>query len=173
MIKTLKYIGILVIFWSCKDQATKQQQVAKKPEMYITTKHTAFLPLLKTSKKGIGAWNEYTQVSEKLQKFLTISATEALDEALQLSDNIKKLKDSIRPKELQNASFKTRIHVLENEALRLKDMTYIVSISAKEVNHQVDKILEAFSATNSKINTVYSQLEVEKEILLKEEITKQ
>jgi hypothetical protein len=61
-------------------------------------------------------------------------------------------------------SFRTRVNVLENETLRLKDMTFIPAITANEVNTQVDKILAAFSATNSKINTVYSQLEVEQDI---------
>lgn len=61
-------------------------------------------------------------------------------------------------------SFRTRVNVLENETLRLKDMTFIPAITANDVNTQVDKILAAFSATNSKINTIYSQLEVEQDI---------
>jgi len=87
-----------------------------------------------------------------------------LNNAIQLSEVVKFLKDSIRPTELLNLSFRTRVNVLENEALRLKDMTFITAITAKEVNVQVDKIIAAFSATNSKINTIYSQLEVEKDI---------
>jgi uncharacterized membrane protein len=82
------------------------------------------------------------------------------------------MKDSIRPKELINSSFRTRVNVLENEALRLKDMTFINAVTSKEINLQVDKIMAAFSATNSKINTVYSQLEVEKEIQLDNEASK-
>lgn len=74
------------------------------------------------------------------------------------------MKDSIRPEELINLPFRTRINVLDNEALRLKDMTFIPAITANEVTAQVEKIIAAFSATNSKINTVYTQLEVEKDL---------
>lgn len=164
--KVLPILLFVAVTLSCKDKTVKTQEI-KKPEMYTVTKHSKFLPLLKISESNITNWKEYKKVSNSLKKFFAIKATEALDNAIELSKEIKLLKDSIRPKELQNLSFKTRLNVLENEVLRLKDMTYITSITAKEVNNQVDKILSAFSATNSKINTVYSQLEVEKEILIK------
>ncbi|MDG1529447.1 MAG: hypothetical protein P8I51_00260 [Polaribacter sp.] len=132
--------------------------------MNIVQKHDVPLNLEKQSINKIENWNEYQSVTENLELFSSISPSEALNNAIKLSEVVKFLKDSIRPKELINLSFRTRVNVLENETLRLKDMTFIPAITANEVNTQVDKILAAFSATNSKINTVYSQLEVEQDI---------
>lgn len=132
--------------------------------MNIVQKHDVVLNLEKLSINKIENWNEYQSVTENLAQFSSISPSEALNNAIKLSEVVKFLKDSIRPKELINLSFRTRVNVLENETLRLKDMTFIPAITANEVNTQVDKILAAFSATNSKINTIFSQLEVEQDI---------
>lgn len=154
----------LIVLLSCKNKTTKQEAVVQKSDKNILQKHDVILDLDKTSKAKITNWKEYQNTSENLKFFANISANEALNNAILLSKNIKLLKDSIRPKDLINSSFKTRINVLENEALRLKDMTLISAITAQEVHEQVEKIIAAFSATNSKINTIYSQLEVEQNI---------
>lgn len=132
--------------------------------MSIIQKHNSIVLLENSSKNYVANWTEYQSVNEHLKKFSSISANEALNNALKLSDLVKLLKDSIRPEELINLPFRTRINVLDNEALRLKDMTFIPAITANEVTAQVEKIIAAFSATNSKINTVYTQLEVEKDL---------
>lgn len=158
------FILFFLVFYSCNNSSDKQEAKAQKSDMNIIQKHDAVLGLEKTSKIKIENWKEYHSVTNSLSQFSSISPNEALNNAIKLSETIQFLKDSIRPKELINLSFKTRVNVLENEALRLKDMTHISAITAKEVNTQVDKILAAFSATNSKINTIYSQIEVEQEI---------
>lgn len=158
------FIFLFLIFLSCKNNTTEQEPKIQKSDKNIVQNHNAALLLENISNKKVVNWKEYEQVSNNLKQFSTISANEALNNAIQLSDRVKFLKDSIRPKELLNLSFRTRINVLENEALRLKDMTFIPAITANEVHTQVDKIIAAFSATNSKINTIYSQLEVEKKI---------
>ena len=157
-------ILFIIFFSSCGDSNVKRVQKSKKPEINTVKKHAIKSGLEKSTKVTIDSWKEYVSVANDLKKFRSISPNEALNNALQLASLIKQMKDSIRPVDLINPSFRTRVNVLENEALRLKDMTFISSITAKEVNQQVDKIMDAFSATNSKINTVYSQLEVEKEI---------
>jgi hypothetical protein len=158
------YILLILSVFSCKDSVQKQEQNNQKPTKGVVISHSKTVVLESTSEANISNWKEYQSVADHLKIFSSISANEALNNALQLSSLVKKMKDSIRPKNLINPSFRTRINVLENEVLRLKDMTYITAITTKEVNQQVEKVLEAFSATNSKINTVYSQLEVEKEI---------
>jgi len=157
-------ILFIILFSSCKDVAENGVQKSKNPEINAIKNHAIRTGIEKVGKDTILAWKEYVSVADDLQKFIAISANEALNNALQLAELVKQMKDSIRPLELINPSFRTRVNVLENETLRLKDMTFISSITSKEVHLQVDKILEAFSATNSKINVVYSQLEVEKEI---------
>lgn len=154
----------LIVFFSCKDKTTKLEAIAQKSDKNVVQKHKTILKLEDAAKVKITNWKEYQKASGNLKSFANISANEALNNAKILSENIKFLKDSIRPKELISLSFRTRINVLENEVLRLKDMTLISAITAKEVHEQVEKIIAAFSATNSKINTIYSQLEVEQDI---------
>jgi hypothetical protein len=167
MKNTFFYLFTLLIF-SCNAPKKKQETNLKKPELSIVKNHNAFITIKNVSKKSISTWKEYNSLNEFINRFHSISANEALNNALELARLTKYLKDSIRPENLLTSSFRTRVNVLENETLRLKDMTYISAITAKEVNNQVTKILEAFSATNSKINTVYNELEVEKEISTKE-----
>jgi hypothetical protein len=158
------YILFCILFFSCNSKTAKQEQELLKPKMSIIQKHNSIVLLENSSKNYVANWTEYQSVNEHLKKFSSISANEALNNALKLSDLVKLLKDSIRPEELINLPFRTRINVLDNEALRLKDMTFIPAITANEVTAQVEKIIAAFSATNSKINTVYTQLEVEKDL---------
>ena len=163
--KSHYYILLLLVLFSCKDTVLNQEKSVQKSTKGVVINHSKFVDLESVSTSNISNWKEYHSVSDHLKIFYSISASEALNNALQLANLVKKMKDSIRPKDLINPSFKTRVNVLENEALRLKDMTLLLNaVKSKEVNQQVDKILQAFSATNSKINTVYSQLEVEKEI---------
>ena len=158
------YFLLFLVFWSCQNNTSVKKTRVLKSEMNIIEKHSLVLDLENVSKKKVANWKEYQLVAKNLNPFSVISANEALNNALKLSDDIKFLKDSIRPKELLNLSFRARVNVLENEALRLKDMTFIPAITSKEVHTQVNKIIEAFSATNSKINTIYTQLEVENDI---------
>ncbi len=157
-------ILFFLVFLSCNSNNANQKTKVQKSDMNIVQKHDVSLNLEKQSINKIENWNEYQSVTENLELFSSISPSEALNNAIKLSEVVKFLKDSIRPKELINLSFRTRVNVLENETLRLKDMTFIPAITANDVNTQVDKILAAFSATNSKINTIYSQLEVEQDI---------
>ena len=161
-----KYILLLIVLsvFSCKKEKDQNGVTLQKPEMSKVNKHSATLPLQILTINELGTWKEYTVIDEFLRKYTAISANEALNNALELARLTTLLKDSIRSNELINPAFKMRVNVLENEALRLKDMTYISAITAKEVSNQVEKILAAFSATNSKMNTVYSQIALEKEI---------
>ncbi|WKD85688.1 hypothetical protein KCTC32516_01033 [Polaribacter huanghezhanensis] len=158
------YLVFLLILCSCKNRTAVQESKIQKSEMNIVQKHSSVLELEKNSKEKVADWKEYQSVANNLKQFSSISASEALNNALKLAEVVKFLKDSIRPKELLNLPFRTRVNVLENETLRLKDMTFIPAITAKEVHVEVNKIIAAFSATNSKINTIYSQLKVEQDI---------
>lgn len=160
----LFFIFFVALTISCQEKQVKNINTVNKSDMNAVNKHELITYLNKESQENISSWQEYTTVNNNINKFKSISASEALNNALQFSKVVKHLKDSIRPKELLTPAFRTRVNVLENEALRLKDMTYISAITSKEVNQQIDKILNAFSATNSKINTVYAQLSIEKEI---------
>ena len=171
MMKKYIILRILSLLVSCKNREIQQNQKLKMPELSIVKKHLTIVSLENVSKKEMIDWKEYNSLNDFLKRFSSISPNEAINNAVELTKLVKVLKDSIRPKVLKTPSFKTRIYVLENEALRLKDMTLInvkAKLTADEINKQVSKILNAYSATNSKINTVYSQLEVEKQLKLQE-----
>lgn len=162
--KIFIFSAFTLLIISCNNPKKKQEINIRKSQLSIVKKHDTFISIQSNSSKNISKWKEYNFLNEFINRYNSISANEALNNALELANLIKNLKDSIRPKDLLTSSFITRINVLENEALRLKDMTYISAITAKEVNNQVAKVLDAYSATNSKINTVYNQLEIEKEM---------
>lgn len=166
----MKYYFLLLIslvFISCNNKQVKQETVRKKPAMNVVHQHTVNVLVDKAVVKKIEAWSFYASFEKKIAKYYSISASEALNNAIDLAQEATRLKNNKKPIALTTNSFKTRIDVLENEALRLKDMTYIPAITAAEVNKQVDKILAAFAATNSKINSVFTKLQVEKEIKIK------
>lgn len=165
-----KYIYILSVFAliSCKENSQQKKDEFKQPAMSIVHKHTPKVLVNDKVKKEIESWEEYKKLDEKMTLFYAISGNEAKNNALDLAKIIKSLKNSEKPIALNTLSFTTRINVLQNEILRLEDMTFIPSITADEVNSQVQKIIAAFSATNSKINAVYITLQIDKEIEIKE-----
>jgi len=156
---------LVLSFCACKENAQQKKEGHKPAAMSVVQKHVLAVPLEKQIQNKIKNWQAYTDLEQKLKEFSAISANEALNNALELARLVKIFKSVTKPEPLVTLSFKTRIDVLENEILRLKDMTYISgSLSADEVNDQVDKIMDAFSATNSKINAVYTKLRIDQEI---------
>jgi len=65
---------------------------------------------------------------------------------------------------LESPAFNARLNLLFNETLRLFDMSSIPSIKAVEVDEQVDKVLQAFSSINSKINTIILQTQLDNDV---------
>lgn len=127
-------------------------------------KHDKINPVKKIFLKKIENWQDYRNVKELLKRYEEVSPNEALNNAIELKDLTKVLKDKIELKALDIPSFQARLNVLHNESLRLADMTHIPAITAEEVNGQVAKILVVFSSINEKINTVFTQKKFEKEI---------
>lgn len=146
---------MLLLFFSCdkKKQDTSQEQDSKPllsvpKEFGVTVKvDAAFL-------KDIEEWQELKAVDSFLKRFKKASPNEVLSNALELESLVKSLKDSVKPSLFNVLAFKARINILHNETLRLSDMTFIPAIKATEVNVQTAKIISAFSAVNSKVNTI-------------------
>lgn len=157
------YKNFLVLFscfllmCGCKDQEKKEEKVVKKPEMSIVVKHGASKKIDSHSQNKIKNWKEYFEMEDFLTRFEKTSPNEALSNAIELKELAKKLKDSIRVEELKTPALKARVNVLENETLRLVDMTYIPAITPKEVNVQVEKIFLVFNSLNAKITSFYNQ----------------
>lgn len=160
--------GFLLIFIillsACKKSIQEPVATTKKPELSVVKKYATVTQLDNYSKNYVKDWKEYNDLTDFFKRFENISANEALNNAIELKDLIKTVKDSIKPKLIDNNAFNTRVNVLENEALRLVDMTKIPSIKANEVNLQVSKVFSVFNSINEKINTIYSQKRFEEAI---------
>ena len=132
--------------------------------MSIAEIHTATENVLSTYLKEVKDWNELQDIDSFFVKFRKITPNEALSNAIELKDLIKRLKDSVKPEKFKIPSLTARINILYNEALRLADLTRIGAIKAQEVNTQVDKTMAAFSNINTKINSILAKIRFENEI---------
>ncbi|WCC46824.1 hypothetical protein [Tenacibaculum finnmarkense] len=159
-------VFLVLIASSCKKEAPQQRVSVKKTGMDGSVKHLKYATLHKDAAKNIENWKEYALVENFLQQFKNSTPTAALNNAIELKELTKQLKDSLKIKTLQKPAFKARINVFENEVLRLADMTYIPAITSREINIQVAKIHLLFGSMNTKINTVYTKQQFDKEINL-------
>ena len=132
--------------------------------MSIAEIHTATENVLSTHLKEVKDWNELQDIDSFFVKYRKITPNEALSNAIELKDLIKRLNDSVKPEKFKIPSLTARINILYNEALRLADLTRIGAIKAPEVNTQVDKTMEAFSNINTKINSILAKIRFENEI---------
>lgn len=132
--------------------------------MSLVKTHEATENVLPVYYKEVKDWKELKTIDSFFVKFRKISPNEALSNAIELKDLVKNLKDSIKPKSFDTPSLNARINILNNEVLRLADLTEIGAIQAEEVNKQVDKTMSAFSDLNTKINTILAKVRFENEI---------
>lgn len=159
-------ISFLFIITSCKKKQEQKNDPVQKTGMNAVANHTPYTKLDAASIKNIKKWKEYFIIEDFIQQFEETSATEALNNAIELKTLTKQLKDSLNIDALKTSAFKARINVFENEVLRLTDMTFIPSITSHQVNSQVEKTLALFGSMNDKINTVYAKKRFDKAIKL-------
>lgn len=162
--KNLLYIFVLVFFSCGKKNKENLVKENKKPQLSIIKEHNKISEIKAFYKNETDNWQEFNALDLFLQKFKSTSSNEALSNALELKGLVKNLKDSIIPEKFNISSFKARINILNNETLRLVDLTFIPAITAEEVNLQVEKILTSLSTVNAKINTILSQKRFEDDI---------
>ena len=156
---------LLLFIFSCdKKQETTIQQEDTKPLLSVEHEFFAVKGIDPVFVKEVEEWKELNAVDDFLERFKKASPKEVLSNALELKGLVESLKDSIKPALFIISSFDARINIFYNETLRLADMTTIPAIQASEVNLQTEKILEAFSAVNAKINTILSKKRFEDEI---------
>ena len=161
MKKYYALLSILILcFCSTKKQETEKLPV-KKAKLSIALAHTTPIKIEESFLEYVENWKEYKLVEEFARKFHKTSPNEALSNALEMKSLVTNLKDSIKPTIFNSPSFNARINVLFSEAERLADITFIPAIKTTEINEQVEKTLDAFSALNAKINTVLSQKKFE------------
>lgn len=158
---------VFLVFLSCDKKKEEVVQVQEKKSLLSVVKNYGVPEKVDTIfLKDIEDWKELKAVDNFLSRFKKASPNEILSNALELKELVQSLKDSITPPLFDNASFNTRVDILENEVLRLADMTFIPAIKADEVTKQTKKIINAFSAVNSKINSIFIKERFEDEIEL-------
>ena len=156
---------ILFLIFSCNKNKEVQQISEKKDTIAVSSDrivNTIEETLIPNAKSALEDWKEYNNVDKFILKFYNISVLEALTNAQELSDLVKAMRDTIRVEKLDQLNVIARFNVLHNETLRLADMANIPSIKDEEVKEEVAKILNVFSAVNSKINTIYRAEDIQK-----------
>ena len=154
------FLGSLFFFASCKKQPISKVEVAPRDadlqSQFERSHNSDTLTVL--AAKELQSWNSYFLFSRFVKEyFSTVSASQALELSQDLLEGVAQMKDSLKLPVLKTKSMYARIHVLYSEAYRLKDMAEISSIKPEEVQLQTAKIIAAFNALNSKINSVYSR----------------
>ncbi len=155
---------MLLICFSCKNPQEEQITTTQKPLLSIVKKHPFPATIKNRYTKHIDSWEEYQSLKSFLERYVTISPNDALNNALELKLFVEGIKSTSRPKALNIDSFNARVNLLYNEVLRLADMTYISAITPKEVNEQVAKVLAAYAAVNRKVNAIYARKDFENSI---------
>lgn len=163
--KYFSTILILLFIFSCdKKQESTIQQEETKPLLSIENEFSSIKGINPVFKQDVQEWKELNAVDNFLDRFKKASPKEVLSNALELQGLVESLKDSIKPTLFNVSSFDARINIFYNETLRLADMTTIPAIKAEEVNKQTEKIIDAFSAVNAKINSILTKKRFEDEI---------
>jgi hypothetical protein len=173
--KYIIYSICALFFLSCNDGKINSKQAIKKPQLSQIKKHVKISKIQAKYQTEIEEWQEYENLSVFLNQFASISPNDALNNSRELNDLAKNLVDSLKPVIFETPAFSARVNLLYNQTLRLFDMSSIPAIKANEVNNHIDKVLNAFSSINSKINTTLKQRELElsvEEINYKKEISK-
>ncbi len=161
---------LFVFAYSCSEQSQTEGSNSNSLDslIHIDKKNITSIgvSLTPTTKKEIKNWKEYQLVDEVITNFYAISKAEALNNSQELSRLVTNLRDSIRNEKHKDPSLKARINILQNECLRLEDMSNIQAITPEEVTASVKRTLEAFSGLNAKLNSLYAVSDLENELIL-------
>ncbi|RUA10845.1 MAG: hypothetical protein DSY82_04320 [Flavobacteriia bacterium] len=158
---------IILLTFSCKkNKAQEDVFQTEKPRDTTLTNYTLKITenLQPKAKELVKDWGEYQKIDEFLRNNQNTNAEETLFNAEELARLAQELKDSIRIETFKTPDYRIRLNVINNEALRLKDMSTIPNLSANEVLSEYQKIFEAFNALNSKLNNKVSKEKINKEL---------
>lgn len=153
----LSFLTVCILFSCVKKQETEKQETDNKPLLSVVQNYPTAKKISLIYKKEVNDWKELNTLDDFLGRFKKVSPKEILSNALEIEDLAKALKTAKKPALFDEPSLQARINILHNESLRLADMTNIPAIKAQEVNDQMKKVIDAFTAVNSKINTILSK----------------
>lgn len=159
---------LLFLTFSCQKDK-KEAEKNNYSERFIDSLATRESFLLKeklqpAAKEMTKDWNEYNKVNELLNEYRTTTASEIKLNAKELARLTRELKDSIRIETFKDPAYRIRLNVLNNEALRLADMSEIPSITETAIFKEYQKVFDAFSAINSKLNNATKKEKINKDL---------
>ena len=158
-------------FLSCKKTTQVVTETVQQSDKNTVSNHSISSKVDSVYLKNINPWKEYNAFNDFIKRYEKISPYESFDNINELKELTIALEDSLNIPHLKTPAFKSRLHVLENEVLRLDDMEGIPALTSSEINSQIDKIFLIFSSVNSKINTVYNQKKFESELNIEDLFT--
>lgn len=166
------FLVLLISFSSCKkklnksistENSAKELKTNNQTEENFTSKDLK-IELNDISKEVVIDWLEYQNIAEFVPKYYKTTTKEALFNSQRLVELTQQLKDTIRVKKFDIPSFRTRLNILHNEALRLADMDSITSITNQEIVQENKNIINAFYAINKKINSLVNKEKLENDL---------
>lgn len=163
MIKQNIYIVLIALFLvACKqepNQVAEEVSIVEDQDIIINSIGVQLSPKVKES---ISDWGTFSMLTEMIERYTSITKSQALTDAKEISNMTKGIIDMVQIDLLDRPDMMIRFNVLYNQALRLDDMATIPSISDDEVRAEVLKLLEAFSSVNDKMNSIYKIDDFEK-----------
>lgn len=149
------------MFISCekekiKNTIVKELPIQEKSDEKITSKQTK-IRLNRIAKQTVENWDEYQNMAVFMPKYYKTTTKEALFNSQRLAELAQQLKDTIRVTKFDLPSFRIRLNVLHNEAIRLADMDSIGNITTQEIITENKNIVNAFEAIKSKINSLVNE----------------
>ena len=164
---------VVAVIYSCKKVGNAQtinenSDSLKQSSTHIISKIGE--TLIPRAKLNLNDWKEYASLDEFMAQYYSISVSDALSNAEELSVLVGQMKDSIRIENLVKSNLMARFNVLHSETLRLADMSNISSISDNEVKEEVLNILEVYSAVKAKINTIYEAEDIQNSLEVDTEV---
>lgn len=153
----ITFLTIFVLLSCSKNKERKDQETDTKPLLSVVQTYATAKKISPIYKKEVTDWKELNALEDFLARFKKVSPKEILSNALEMEELAKALKTEKKPTLFDEPSLQARINILYNETLRLVDMTNIPAIKVSEINAQMKKIIDAFSAINGKINTILSK----------------
>ena len=166
----LLFYCLCFVLFSCEKEnktviAQNETQITEDIEVVEKfTSKSSKIRLNTEAKKIVEDWQEYQNIAEFIPKYYNTTTKEALFNSQRLAELTQQLKDSIRIKRFDEPSFRIRLNILNNEALRLADMDSINNITNVEIIKENKNIVNAFEAIKAKINSVIKKELLEKDL---------
>jgi len=119
-------------FLSCKKKVEAETitEVKKSDKSSLVT-HKISSKVNTPSLEKITAWKEYAVFNDFIKRYEKISPDEAFDNISELRELTFALEDSLNIDLFKTPAFKSRLHVLENEVLRL--ILFLIEKNLKKI----------------------------------------